>query len=93
TDVRVRIREIVVRIRHRDTAIRVRVVVATINHTAYGEAPPFNLNAKVRFFINYYLTNSYKTPETKIFQRADARKERRSPCSGNTGRFVASLPL
>ena len=37
TDVRVRIRGIVVRIRHRDTAIRVRVVVATINHTAYGK--------------------------------------------------------
>nr|DAQ36160.1 MAG TPA: hypothetical protein [Caudoviricetes sp.] len=51
------------------------------------------MNAKVRFFINYYLTNRYKTPETKIFQRADARKERRSPYSGNTGRFVASLPL
>ena len=36
TDVRVRIRGIVVRIRHRNTAIRVRVVVATIDHTDGG---------------------------------------------------------
>ena len=34
-DVRVRVRSIIIRIRH--AAIRIRVVVATINHTAYGE--------------------------------------------------------
>ena len=36
TDARARVRSIVIRIRARNTAIRVRVVVATINHTAGG---------------------------------------------------------
>lgn len=36
-DIRVRIRGIVVRIRKRDTAIRVRIVVPAIDHAAYGK--------------------------------------------------------
>ena len=41
-DVRVRVRSIIIRIRH--AAIRIRVVVATINHTAYGGTPPWGAN-------------------------------------------------
>ena len=36
-DIRARIRGIVVRIRKRDTAIRVRIVVPAIDHAAYGK--------------------------------------------------------
>lgn len=37
TDIRVRSRSIVIRIRVRNTASRIRVVVAAIDHTGYGE--------------------------------------------------------
>ena len=58
TDVRVRIRGIVVRIRHRNTAIRVRVVVATIDHTAYGEAPPFKCKSTIfKLLFNKQIQN------------------------------------
>ena len=39
-DIRVRARSIVTRIRIRHTAIRVRIVVPAIDHTAYWEMPP-----------------------------------------------------
>lgn len=91
TDVRVRIRGIVVRIRHRNTAIRVRVVVATIDHTAYGEAPPFKCKSTIfKLLFNKQIQN---LTSKNIFRRADARNERRSPARGTPGRFVASLPL
>ena len=37
TDIRIRIRRIVIRIRIRYTTIRIRIVVPTINHTAPRE--------------------------------------------------------
>ena len=43
TDARVRIRGIVARIRHRNTAIRVRVVAATIDHTDCSGAYPVHV--------------------------------------------------
>ena len=40
TDIRIRIRRIVIRIRIRYTSIRLRIVVPAIDHTDYREAPP-----------------------------------------------------
>lgn len=40
-DIRARVRGNVTRIRARHTAIRVRIAVATINHTAYGKLYQF----------------------------------------------------
>lgn len=39
-DIRIRVRSIVIRIRKRHTAIRIRIVVPAIDHTDYREALP-----------------------------------------------------
>lgn len=49
TDIRIRIRRIVIRIRIRYTTIRIRIVVPTINHTAYRKL--HLLITKVLLFI------------------------------------------
>ena len=51
TDVRIRIRRIVIRIRVRHATIRIRVVVATKNHTAFEER---HLFCKITYFQNIF---------------------------------------
>ena len=61
-------------------------------HGLWGSAT-FQFECKSTIFHKLLFNKLVQNQKTKIFRRAYARKERCSPCSGNTGRFVASLPL
>mgnify|MGYP001533352452 FL=1 len=58
TDIRIRIRRIVIRIRIRYTTIRIRIVVPTINHTAYRKLHLFNYKG-ITFHLKTVLNNIF----------------------------------
>lgn len=63
--------------KHRQTGSRDD---ATIDHTAYGEAPPFKCKSTIfKLLFNKQIQN---LTSKNIFRRADARNERRSPARG-----------